>query len=248
MWVHYCYLLLLPTLAAIAAQMMFPGTDFWQQLLIFGFPSVLMYSLFLANGYTIPNSLPIALIVVLTIPIQLALSVIIFGGGSIWLFFAESAAVEIGSFVLGVLTIAMINRSKDTSAAGFGFLLLLVFLLFVLGSLPHIISVFYGYGGGSLWLVIFVTAFASGYWKYTRVYKRIGSNYQRSGESQELEMRFDGGVLTKFLRLDHTVTLLSPNWSADGRKRSTGPIFVFGITAMFLPLVAGLAVGVIFPQ
>ena len=113
MWAHYIYLLLLPTLAVIAAGMMFPDSDFWLQLLIFGFPPVLMYSLFLANGYAIPNSLPVALIVVLSIPLQIGLSVLLFGSGSVWLFFAESAAVEIGAFVLGVLTIAMMRRRQD---------------------------------------------------------------------------------------------------------------------------------------
>src|SRR5262245_53909642 len=130
MWAHYIYLLLLPTLAVIAAAMMFPETDFWLQVLIFGFPSVLMYSLFLANGYAIPDSLPVALIVVLSVPLQIAINGFLFGGGSIWLFFAESAAVEIGSFVLGVLTIALMRRRSEMSGAGFGCLLFIAFAMF----------------------------------------------------------------------------------------------------------------------
>src|SRR5262245_41999188 len=115
MWAHYIYLLLLPTLSVVAAAMMFPRSDFWMQLVIFGFPAVLMYSLFLANGYAIPDSLPIALLVVLLVPIQVLANVLLFGGSSIWLFFAENAAVEIGSFVFGVLTVAMMRRRQDTS-------------------------------------------------------------------------------------------------------------------------------------
>ena len=74
MWAHYTYLLLLPTMAVVSARMMFPADDFHQVLLIAGFPLVLMYTLFLANGYALPDSLPVALIVTLAIPAQIALS------------------------------------------------------------------------------------------------------------------------------------------------------------------------------
>ena len=245
MWAHYIYLLLLPTLAVIAAAMMFPGSDFWMQLVIFGFPSVLMYSLFLANGYAIPDSLPVALIVVLSVPAQIALSVLFFGSGSIWLFFAESAAVEIGSFVLGVLTVAMMRRRNDTSPAGFGFLLVLVFILFFLGTLPQFVSVFYGYGGWSPWMIIFLTAFATGYWAYTKVYSRLGTAYDRNGESQNLEMKFDGGLVAKLLGVDNEVSLISPTHSTKDGKQVASRVFIFGISAMFLPAVVGIVLGVI---
>ena len=245
MWAHYIYLLLLPTLAVISAAMMFPGSDFWMQLVIFGFPSVLMYSLFLANGYAIPRSLPVALIVVLSVPAQIALSVFFFGSGSIWLFFAESAAVEIGSFVLGVLTVAMMRRRNDTSTAGFGFLLILVFLLFFLGTLPQFVPVFYGYGGWSPWMIIFVTAFATGYWEYAKVYRKVGQSYDKAGESQNLVMKFDGGVVSRLLGLDDDVPLVSPTLSTKDGKQVASRVLIFGISAMFLPVVAGLIVGVV---
>ena len=54
MWVHFVYLLLLPTLAVVSARMLFPGGDDWQSVAIFGFPATMMYSLFLANGYALP--------------------------------------------------------------------------------------------------------------------------------------------------------------------------------------------------
>jgi hypothetical protein len=245
MWAHYIYLLLLPTLAVIAAGMMFPDSDFWLQLLIFGFPPVLMYSLFLANGYAIPNSLPVALIVVLSIPLQIGLSVLLFGSGSVWLFFAESAAVEIGAFVLGVLTIAMMRRRQDMSGVGFGCLLVVAFALFVLGTVPQIISVLYGYGGWSPWLILFSTAFATGYWHYAKVYDKLGTKYDRTGDAQNLEMKFDGGFVAKLLGLDTDVPLISPVWSESERKQVNGKVFLFGIGSMFLPVVAGIMMGVI---
>ena len=245
MWAHYIYLLLLPTLAVIAAAMMFPGSDFWMQLVIFGFPSVLMYSLFLANGYAIPDSLPIALIVVLSIPVQIAVSIFFFGSGSIWLFFAESAAVEIGSFVLGVLTVAMVRRRQDISPAGFGFLLILVFVLFFLGTVPQFVSVFYGYGGWSPWMIIFLTAFATGYWEYTKVYSKLGMAYDRRGDSQNLEMKFDGGLVAKLFGVDREVLLISPTRKKNDGKQVASRVFVFGISAMFLPAGVGIVLGVI---
>jgi hypothetical protein len=243
MWAHYIYLLLLPTLAVIAAAMMFPGSDFWLQLTILGFPSVLMYSLFLANGYAIPDSLPVALIVVLLVPAQIVFSVMVFGTGSIWLFFAESAAVEIGSFVLGVLTVAMMRRRQDTGNAEFGLLLILALVLFFLGTLPQFVSVFYGYGGWSPWMVIFVSAFVTGYWEYAKVYRRVAKSYDKTRESQNVVMKFDGGFVTKLLGFDGDLPLISPTMK-DG-KQVTSRVFVFGTSAMFLPVVAGLIVGVI---
>ncbi len=46
MWAHYIYLLLLPTLAVASAQIMFSDSDFYQTLLILGFPPVLIFTLF----------------------------------------------------------------------------------------------------------------------------------------------------------------------------------------------------------
>src|SRR5688572_26053374 len=243
MWAHYIYLLLLPTLAVIAAAMMFPESDFWMQVAIFGFPAVLMYSLFLANGYAIPDSLPIALIVVLLIPALILFSVLVFGTGSIWLFFAESAAVEISSFVLGVLTVAVARRRQDARTVQFGFILILSFVLFVLGTLPLIVLVFYGYGGWSPWLIIFITAFATGYLEYAKVYRNVGKNYDKKGEPQNLQMKFDGGFVAKLLGFDNELPLVSPTLNGD--KQVASRVFVFGISAMFLPVVAAVVLGII---
>ena len=59
MWAHYCYLLMLPALAAVAAERLGLGMKFAEVVVIVGIGPVFMYALFLATGYTLPNSLPI---------------------------------------------------------------------------------------------------------------------------------------------------------------------------------------------
>ena len=246
MWAHFIYLLLLPTLAVVAAKMLFPESEFWEQVALFGFPAVLMYTLFLANGYAIPDSLPIALIQTAAVPAQIALGVMLFGSSSIWLFFAESAAVEIGSFVLGVLTVALSNRRKDSGTGGFAFILLLAIALFFGGTLPYLLLVFYGYGTWSLWLILFVTAFGTGYWRYASSYKKLTATYKVKGQPQNLEMLFDGGVLARFFGTDGRVPLLSPLWKTSDRNQVNSRVFIFGFTAMFLPVVAAVVIGAAF--
>ena len=103
----------------------------------------------------------------------------------------------------------------------------------------------YGYGGWSPWLIIFLTAFATGYWEYAKVYRRVGESYDTSGESQNLVMKFDGGFVARFLGFDDEVPLLSPTLSTKDGKQVASRVLIFGISAMFLPVVAGLIVGVI---
>ena len=246
MWVHFIYLLLLPTLAVVSALKLFPDSDSWQQVALFGFPATLMYSLFLANGYAIPDSLPIALFQTAAIPLQILLGVLIYGKGSIWLFFAESAAVGIGSFVFGVMTVALMNRQKDNSAASFGFLLLFAFILFFGGTLPFLLLVFFGYGSFSPWLVLFVTAFATGYWQYARTYKKLTAAYNKKGTPQNLEMLFDGGFIFRLLKIDTNVPLLSPLWRSNDRTQVNKRVFIFGFGAMFLPAIASGVIGIFF--
>jgi hypothetical protein len=148
MWAHYIYLLLLPTLAVGAAQRLFPGSGFAEPILLLGFPCVLMYTLFLANGYALPASLPLALFVVLMIPLQIALSVLLFGGGekNVWIFFAESATVEIGAFVAGTLFSAFSARRADTPGGCFLLLAALALLMFAGGIISYFVLVYYAYG------------------------------------------------------------------------------------------------------
>lgn len=241
MWVHFIYLLTLPTLAVISAYMLFPGEDYWRQLLIIGFPAVLLYSLFLASGYAIPESLPIALFQVLIVPAQIGLGVMIFGGGSIWLFFAESAAVEIGSFVFGVLTVALAERHKEASGSGFVFILILALTCFFGGALPHIFVVFYAYGSLSPWLILFVTAFATGFREHASAYRQVSAKHAETGKLQNLEMRYDGGYLFKLLRIDTDVPLICPLWKTNDKTQLNSRVHLFGWTAMFLPFAASMA-------
>jgi len=244
MWVHFVYLLLLPTLAVVSARMLFPGSDDWQSVAIFGFPATIMYSLFLANGYALPDSLPIALFQTLVIPLQIWLGVFLYGSGSIWLFFAESAAVGICSFVFGVMTVALMNRKKEMGGRGFALLLLMAFVLFFGGTLPFLILVFAGYGSFSPWLILFITAFATGYWGYAQTYKKLTAAYNKKGTPQNLEMLFDGGRIFKLLKISTNVPLLSPLWRSKDRTEVNKRVFIFGFGAAFLPAVASGITGI----
>ncbi|HVF48129.1 MAG TPA: hypothetical protein VNA17_11225 [Pyrinomonadaceae bacterium] len=242
MWAHYVYLLLLPTLAVVSAQMMFPADDLYQVLLIVGFPPVLMYTLFLANGYALPDSLPIALIVTLAIPLQLALSVFLFGGGSIWLFFAESAAVEINSFMIGTLSSAFIIRRTELGSGGFLLLLALALVLFGGGFVSYILFVYWGYGGLSPWLILFATSFAVGVWEYAQVYKKVVAFSRKTKSPETIVMKFDASFLTRLFGLKDDVPMISPFRSAE--TEMSKPVLIFGFTAMFMPLVVGMIVAV----
>jgi hypothetical protein len=242
MWAHYIYLLSLQTLAVLSAQVMFPGTDFPQTLLIIGFPPVLMYTLFLANGYALPASLAVALIVVLAVPAQIALSVALFGGGSVWLFFAENAAVEICSFVAGTLFTAVRARVKEFGLKPLIFILAIVFLLFSGGIISYFLLVFYGYGGFSPWLVLFATSLAVAGWEYAKVYQKVVERHRKTGRPEEIVMKFESRFLSRIFRLKQDVPMISPLKNrADGRDLS-GPVLVFGFTAMFLPVVVSMIV------
>lgn len=244
MWTHYIYLLLLPTLAVVAARMMFPAEEFHEYLLILGFPPVLMFTLFLANGYALPDSLPVALVVTLAIPVQLALSVLLFGGGSIWLFFAESAAVEINAFLVGTLSSAFFIRRNEFGAFGFVALLAFVLLLFFGGVAAYLSLVFYGYGGFSPWLILFATSFAVAFWEYAKVYKKIATFSRKTGAPETIVMKFDGGVLTRIFGIKSDLPLISP--FRDQKQEMSRPILIFGFTAMFLPLVAAVVLSIAF--
>jgi hypothetical protein len=240
MWAHYVYLLLLPTLAVVSAQMMFPRSDFYQALLILGFPPVLMFTILLANGYAIPDSLPVSLFVVLAIPAQIAVSVFLFGGGSVWLFFAESAAVEIAAFVVGTLSAAFYSRYQELGFYGFIALLGLVLILLGGGIVSYILLVFYGYGGLSLWLILFITSFAIALWEYAKVYRKIVKFHRKTKTPELVVMSFDGGILTKIFGLQNDVPMISPFRHRLQKSEPTKPILIFGFTAMFLPLVVGM--------
>lgn len=246
MWIHFVYLLLLPTLAVVSARMLFPESDSWQQIAIFGFPASLMYSLFLANGYAIPDSLPIALFQTMAIPLQIWLGVLIYGSSSIWLFFAESAAVGICSFVFGVLTVALSNRRQDSSTGFFAFILFLAIVLFFGGTLPFLLLVFVGYGSFSPWIILFVTAFATGYWQYVLTYKKLTAAYNVKGSPQSLQMLFDGGWVFRVLKIDSSVSLITPLWRTKDQTQVNSRVLVFGFVAMFLPAVAAGVIGIFF--
>jgi hypothetical protein len=242
MWIHFVYLLCLPTLAVVSAVVLFPREDYWTQLLIIGFPAVVTYCLFLASGYSIPESLPVALALVMAVPLQVAAGVYLFGGGSIWLFFAENAAVEISAFVIGMMTVALPRLRSGSSS----FLIVLIAVpCFIGGSLPHIALVFYGYGEASLWLLLFITAFLTAFADHIQSCKKATAAYDKTQRVQNLDMRYEGGPLFKLLRIDPRVPAISPLWNDENKTKLNPRVHVFAWIAIFLPVVVGTIAGVV---
>lgn len=243
MWIHFIYLLLLPTLAVVAAIVLFPAEDLYTQLLIFGFPAVVTYCLFLANGYVMPASLPVALIVVGLVPIQVGLGVYFFGGGSIWLFFAENAAIEIGAFVIGLMTAAFGRIRQRSGSLLLG--LLLAIPCFIASAVPHIVLVFYGYGGASPWLLLFATAFVTAYLEHYAAVTKVMEAYDKKGTTENFDLRYDGGPLLRLLRLGTSAEVISPLWSGPDRTAINSRVHIAAWIAIGLPIVAGVVTNAI---
>lgn len=237
MWAHYCYLLLLPAVAVVAALKMGLSFELAEALVIAGIGPRIMYALFLANGYTLPNSLPVALVVTLAVPVQIALSVLLFGGRSVWLFFAEDATVEIGAFVLGMLYTALLNIRRKSGWTAFILMSIMTFALIGSGTIPYFLMVWRGYGGLSLWLLLFITSFATAFKGYAQLYERVIERHRRTGEFQEVEVKFDGGFVTKLLGINSEAEVISP---FQGRYQKSGlhkrPLLL-SLLCFILPIV-----------
>lgn len=247
MWIHFVYLLLLPSLAIVSAIALFPGDDSWTQVLILGFPAVVTYCLFLANGYAMPESLPIAFSQVFLVPLQIAVGVSFFGNGSIWLFFAENAAIEISSFVLGIVIASLPRLREKQSGASILIVLLLIGPCFIGGSIPHIALVVFAYGGPSFWLLIFATAFVTAFYDHYRTCRQVVERYNKTRKAvQTFDMKYDGGVLFKLLRIDPNIRMLSPLWIGIDKTVINPRVHILGWTAIFLPNVAGVVASIVF--
>lgn len=238
MWIHFVYLLLLPTLAIVAAIVLFPADDFYTQVLIFGFPAVVTYCLFLANGYVMPASLPVALALVLMVPLQVGLGVYFFGGGSIWLFFAENAAIEISAFVIGMMVAAFGRVRQRSGPVLLG--ILLAIPCFIASAIPHILLVFYGYGEFSPWLILFATAFITAYFEHLTACRQVMDAYDKSGKTENFDLRYDGGPVFRLLGLKTSAPLLSPLWAGPDRTAINSRVHIAAWIAIFLPIVAGV--------
>lgn len=238
MWAHYCYLLLLPGLAVLAAGRLGLGIEFAQVLLIVGFGPVFMYALFLATGYALPKSLPVALIVTLAVPLQIALSVLVFGGRSGWLFLAEDATVEIGAFVLGTMFTALPNVRRKYGWKEFLFLAVVAGGIFIGGTIPYLLLVWRGYGGLSLWLLLFITSFLTALSEHAKLYSSLIKEHERTGDFQEVVMKYDGGLIARLFGLKKEVKLIAPFQDRYKKGDIRGLPILLGFVSFFLTFVA----------
>jgi hypothetical protein len=238
MWAHYCYLLLLPALAVVAAGRLGLGIKFGQVVALVGIGPVLMYALFLATGYKLPDSLPVALIVVLAVPLQIAFSVLLFGSKSFWLFLAEDATVEIAAFAIGTMLTALPNILKKYGWKEFVFLAVFVIPIFIGGTIPYFVLVWRGYGGLSLWLVLFATSFLTALSSYAKLYAKAIRAHERTGEFQELEMKYGGGLVAGIFGAGKKVIYRSPLQDRYKASDVRGIPILLGFVSFFMLFVA----------
>ncbi len=237
-WMHYCYLLLLPSLAVIAAGRLGLGLKFAQVVALVGIGPVLMYALFLATGYRLPDSLPVALAVVLAVPLQIGLSVLLFGGRSFWLFLAEDAAVEMAAFVLGLMLTALPNILRKYGWKEFVFLCLFAGPIFVGGTIPYLVLVWRGYGGLSLWLLLFATSFLTALSSYAKLYAKLIREHERTGELQEVSMKYGDGLVVRLLGVDSKVKFRSPFQDRYKKDDVRGLPILLGFLSFFMLFAA----------
>lgn len=245
MWTHYCYLLMLPALAAISAERLGLGIKYAEIVVIVGIGPVLMYGLFLATGYTLPNSLPVALVVTLGVPLQIAISVLVFGGRSGWLFLAEDATVEIAAFVLGIMFTALPHVHQKHGWKNSLFLVVSAGTIFVGGTIPYFIMVWRGYGGFSFWLVLFATSFLTAFSHFAKLYADAIKANQKTGEFQELELRYDGGLIARLMGLNANVSVIAPLQERYEKGAVRGIPILLGIASFVLPFIALTAIEIV---
>lgn len=234
MWAHYCYLLLLPSLAVIAAGRLGLGLKFAQVVALVGLGPVLMYALFLATGYKLPDSLPVALIVVLAVPLQIMASVLLFGSRSLWLFLAEDATVEIAAFVIGTMWTALPNILKKYGWKEFIFIALFALPIFIGGTIPYFVLVWRGYGGPSLWLLLFMTSFITALGSYAKLYAKAIRAHERTGEFQELGMEYGGGLVARIYGPKNKIKYRSPLQDRYRNNDIRGLPILFGFLSFFM--------------
>lgn len=58
---------------------------------------------------------------------------------------------------------------------------------------------------------------------------------------EHVEMKFDGGFLTKMFGIENDVPLITPFKKQDSNKYElSAPVLAFGLTASVLPLIVGM--------
>lgn len=109
MWVHYTYTLLLPSLACIGAVIVLEK-DASHSIVVSILP-LFFYIYIYSVLYKTPDSVPHLLVLLATTPALVAVDTLVFGD-TVWHFFIESTAIEVGSFGLGVGVITLRHAAK----------------------------------------------------------------------------------------------------------------------------------------
>lgn len=120
----------------------------------------------------------------------------------------------------------------------FVFLLVFAGTIFVGGTVPYFLLVVRGYGGLSLWLVLFATSFVTAFSQDAKLYANAIKAHQETGEFQELELRYDGGLIARLLGLDNNVEVIAPLQSRYKTGDIRGIPILLGFLSFVLPFIA----------
>jgi hypothetical protein len=191
MWVHFLYLLALPTLAVVG-WMVAGGRDVGNRFWFFIGPAA-AYIMSVAACYAVPASLRRTLLLVVAVPAQILLGRILFGGTA-WHFFLEAGAVEVGALCCALTYVMLRHRPSGFWGAGVGVLLLGGPSLVLLGSL------LFAEGFGRPWGgVLLLTAFATAFVEHAALFGPAARRYLDTALPQTVVLEYGGGPWDKFL-------------------------------------------------
>jgi len=115
-WIHACFLMLVPTVALLGVGLAYEGV---RGALIAGFTPMIVYVAFVAYYYELSTRPLRALVVVGLVPLQVGLAVWHIEGG-FWLFFIESAFVELTGLSLALAVAMLLYRPSGWAGAVLG--------------------------------------------------------------------------------------------------------------------------------
>jgi hypothetical protein len=191
MWIHFLYLLALPTLAVVG-WMVVNGRDVGGRFFFYIGPAA-VYVMAVAACYAVPASLRSTLVLVLAVTAQILVSKILFGG-TVWHFFLEAAAVEVGALCCALTYVMLRHQPTGWWGAGVGVALLAG------PSLVLLVSLLFAYEfsepwGGVLLLTAFVTAFV----EQARLFGPAAREYLATAIPQKVALEYGGSVLDRIL-------------------------------------------------
>jgi hypothetical protein len=191
MWIHFLYLLALPTLAVVG-WMVVNRLDVGGRFFFYIGPAA-TYVMAVAACYAVPASLRSTLLLVLAVPAQILVGKLVFGGTA-WHFCLEAAAVEVGALCCALTYVMLRYRPSGRWGAGVGVALLGGPSLVLLVSLLFTYEFRTPWGG-----VLLLTAFMTAFVEQARLFGPAAREYLATALPQGVVLEYGGSFLDKIL-------------------------------------------------